>query len=115
MIKRNTTIRKLNAAILLLLFLFGSTPKLYLHNLIATHKDDIVAGNSSKQTTVAKLPVYCHCDNIVIESPFLPDDAKIEIQQAVAYTPFASCYIDNYNLPHQSYFELRGPPNRINS
>lgn len=115
MLKQNTTIRKLNAAILLLLFLLGATPKLYLHNIIATHKDEIVADNGSKQTSVGKLPVYCHCVNLVIESPFLPTDSKAEVQKAVVYTPLVSSYCDSYSLPHYSYFKLRGPPVSLTS
>ncbi len=103
-------IRKVFAAVLLLVFSFSITPTIILHNWIADHTDTAKeAGDDNKQQVSTK-KFYCHCDNIVAESPFTEtDDLIIPIpQQSFIVEP--GCLIVHTISTPRFYFSLRGPP-----
>ena len=85
-------------------------PKQFLHDAVANHKDEVTVDKCASQTTIAKLPIYCHCDNIVIESPFLGDASQVEIILHPVYIVFEYRYTGNYYSLHYSHYNLRGPP-----
>jgi len=102
-------IRRLLAACFLLLFSFCITPKRFLHELLANHRDAEISANQPVQQ-ITSLGFHCHCDDLVVVAPFLP-----EIQAAatvalsfvpVRYTEPVAAFIVTGHAPADS----RGPP-----
>jgi len=107
---KQLTIRKIFAAVLLLVFSFSITPTIILHNWIADHTDAAKkTGNCDKEQLNTEKR-YCHCDNIVAESPFTEtDDLIIPVPQRSFAAEPGSPVIRIISSPH-FYFSLRGPP-----
>lgn len=117
-LRNDQHIKKFIAAILLLVFCFSATPKEFLHSWFANHKDFQFAGDYLQHQkdnipNVTTSFFNCHCDNLVVESPYLND---VEENNLGIYSthiislhkPFASYF----SIPH-SHFYLRGPPQLI--
>ena len=107
-------IKRLLAALMLMLFAFSITPKKILHDVFANHKDSLVKtvrGTDAAQLTVAGF--NCHCDNLVAESPFTDEHTVFEIAAPLAFAEQKSAAIADFNSQSQFFFELRGPPSAI--
>jgi hypothetical protein len=63
------TIRRAFSGFLLVLFAFSITPKQFLHDLLASHKDNHIRSTGFNDQ-VAKSGLDCDCDNPVTESPY---------------------------------------------
>lgn len=109
---QNKIIKKSIAGLLLLLFAFSITPKKILHDLIANHKDTISKFPSAngKSQHINKATIYCHCEDLVAESPFTDPSVLIEILKPVVFSDQPVLRIFNFHSQHQLFFELRGPP-----
>jgi hypothetical protein len=108
MTANHKTIRLL-AGFFLLLFAFCATPKRFLHDILANHRDAL---------TVADYPVeqigasgfHCHIDDLVVVAPFLP-----EIQSTVSIvfetTPVHfSEPLSAFKIRYLAHADGRGPP-----
>ena len=110
----NTVISKHNikpflATLLLLIFAFSATPKLFLHNLIANHKD----GSSPRGSDMPQYAVtsfHCDCENLVVQLPYMGNP----VQQQEPVTKIFQCFQINKEHPiyptHYFIFGFRGPP-----
>lgn len=104
------TIHQLLAALLLLVFIFSITPKKFLHDAIANHKDKtiVVAAGDSPQYSHAAF--VCKCDNQVAESPFTDAAGGFSftaLRFFASYQPIETCRsYTNFFL----FFQRRGPP-----
>jgi hypothetical protein len=68
----NNYIRRSLAGFFLLLFCFCVTPKRFLHDLLANHKDaQNITGNPAEQ--IAASGFHCNVDELVVVAPFLPE------------------------------------------
>ncbi|MFI5124924.1 MAG: hypothetical protein ACHQDF_06335 [Chitinophagales bacterium] len=106
---QTSIIRRFSAAFFLLLFSFCVTPKRFLHDLLANHKDAERTANQPVQRFLAS-GFHCHCDDLVVVAPFLADIQPVEVP-AVTSTRFTyaeplSAFVFRY-LPHTG---VRGPP-----
>ena len=108
--KKDTIIRSLLAAFLLLIFAFSITPKITLHDFIANHKDTPFKSNFEKDAQLHKAGFNCSCDNLVVESPFTDDLSPVQIVITSAFPLRLTAHTNNFNTGHHFYFELRGPP-----
>jgi hypothetical protein len=70
-LKNSYTIRKLLAAFFLMLFSFCVTPKRFLHDLLANHKDEQFSASLPFQQFAAS-GFQCQVDDLVVVAPFLP-------------------------------------------
>jgi hypothetical protein len=107
---KNQSIRKILAALMLVLFAFSVTPKLLLHNLVANHKDTPVkcSANNNAQFNIAGF--NCGCDNLVVESPFVENSVTAEIITQQVFSQYINTEVKNFISVNQFYSELRGPP-----
>jgi hypothetical protein len=107
---KNQSIRKILAALMLVLFAFSVTPKLLLHNLVANHKDTPVkcSANNNAQFNIAGF--NCGCDNLVVESPFVENSVTAEIITQQVFYQYINTEVKDFISVNQFYFELRGPP-----
>ncbi len=104
-------IKQLSAALLLLLFLVGNTPKQWLHNIFANHTDykkDAALNNDI--AGIYKLRYHCQCDQPVIESPFVISVSAFTLSKTRQYLAYQSPPYVFVNTNHPVHFSLRGPP-----
>ena len=75
---KNTHIKKFTAGLLLIIFSFSITPRIFLHNWLANHKDAVV--NTTGKVQHINAPVFnCQCDDNVAESPFIYQDNVFKV------------------------------------
>jgi hypothetical protein len=70
-LKQSNTIRKVSAAFFLMLFSFCITPKRFLHDMLANHKDAQPFASVPLQQ-ISQSGFRCQTDDLVVEAPFLP-------------------------------------------
>jgi hypothetical protein len=108
-LRKNSLIRKFSAAFFLLLFSFCVTPKRFLHDLLANHKD-------ASSTTVhlfeqvAKSGFHCHVDELVVVEPFLPG---VSSPESLALPSSKTCFSEltfSVFLTCTPSADNRGPP-----
>lgn len=107
--KDSSLIKKFLAAFFLLLFTIGVTPKRFLHDLLAHHKDAAMVGRFS-QEQVSASGYHCHVDELVVMEPFLPG---LEPATALhlSFQPLRYCEpLASFHLSGQRQTEGRGPP-----
>lgn len=95
-----------------MLFAYGITPKITLHNLVASHRDGKVKKSlpDPNSTQLSKAGFNCQCDNLIIESPFVAETESLVITAQVGYAVFCDAFVaDVYSSAVFSY-SLRGPP-----
>jgi hypothetical protein len=107
------SISRFVAGFVLVVFAFGITPKLALHNLVANHKDRTTrhVHRDPGCTHWAKAGFHCPIDNLVVESPFVPGVANsfvlLKPQPAASFIPA----FPEAPVPVSGFtFSLRGPP-----
>jgi hypothetical protein len=101
-------IRRFSAAFFLLLFSFCITPKRFLHDLLANHKDAQTASQTSAEISSAGF--HCHADDLVVVAPFIPEIqtnpvAVLSSGIFVFKTPLSS-----FKRIYLSQSDNRGPP-----
>lgn len=107
---KNQYIKKIVAAVMLIVFAFSITPTIVFHNWLADHTDSVKKTRGTNGEQLGKKTFNCHCDNIVAESPFTEPVKEIV---ATAEKIFSSCktekqvqFTSSQNIIHS----LRGPP-----
>jgi hypothetical protein len=107
--KDSLLIKRFLAVFFLMLFSFCVTPKRFLHDLLANHKDAQSSATLPFQQ-IAASGFHCHVDDLVVVAPFLPGIQTIE-PVILSSTPL------NFSEPLLSVFysylshtDGRGPP-----
>ncbi|HVY75471.1 MAG TPA: hypothetical protein VG890_11610 [Puia sp.] len=101
-------IRRIFAALSLLLFTFSATPKKFLHDILANHKD--TERVSTTEPVFYASGFQCHCEDLVVVAPFLPGiQPEVTLLLAKLQPPFAQPLADMPPAfaPHTG---VRGPP-----
>jgi hypothetical protein len=112
-LNRSPIIRRFFAGLLLLLFAFSNTPKKTLHDFFANHKDVPVRSSGSKTLQFSQSGFNCHCEDLVVELPFIGAMPLPELATPACWRPVAYPAIRSASRPAPPrYFELRGPPER---
>jgi hypothetical protein len=106
---RNQTIRNLVSGLLLCLFTFSVTPKQWLHNIFADHKD-FYSNATGDHLQFTKSGFRCDCDNLVVNTPFIQVDGPGELTIGQFFQNYQGTTICNCNTGHHFLFHLRGPP-----
>jgi hypothetical protein len=109
----NKTIRKITAAILLLLFALSVTPKQLLHDAITGHKHTQVKYNGTVNFLAAKKSFQCNWDNDAVESPFTYQPDLQPDLSLPAYSSHVNYYSCNYYSAEYFFSPLRGPPSLV--
>lgn len=103
------TIKRSLAAFFLLLFSFCVTPKRFLHDLLANHRDAQTL-YSIPQQQVAASGFHCHIDDLVVVAPFLPGvqpTTPVNLDNGpIHFSESATTFI----LAELSQADSRGPP-----
>ena len=107
---KNNIIRAFLSAILMIVFAFSITPQIYLHDLVADHRDTPIKSNFSEQAQLSKTGFHCTWESLVVESPFINNFIPPIISIQKQFVKFERYFItDRLGLDY-FYFELRGPP-----
>lgn len=110
MLVKEVFIRRFIAALMLVVFSFSITPTILLHNWLADHTDTFKKTGGCDTEQVGTKKFYCHCDNIVAESPFTETATFIlEVPEKRFRSESGSYIPETISFP-QFYFSLRGPP-----
>jgi hypothetical protein len=104
------TIKQILAAGLLLVFSFSITPKKFLHDAIANHKDKAAVLSATGTPQFSHSGFVCKCDNQVAESPFTDvttcfDFVTIRLFSEYRHTQPCQFYSSSF-----LFFQRRGPP-----
>jgi hypothetical protein len=108
-LKNNTVIQKVLALAMLLIFAFSITPKKYLHDLVADHTD-YYSFHISTEASVGQAGFNCHCDDLVVSTPFIPTAFTTDISLPTLYNEYVVTSFRQFNLSTQYTKDLRGPP-----
>ena len=95
-----------------MLFAYVITPKITLHNLVASHRDG--RGKTSlpdaNSTQLSKAGFNCQCDNLIIESPFVAETKALVITPQISYPVFCDAFVADVYSSTVFHYSLRGPP-----
>ncbi|MES1224556.1 MAG: hypothetical protein ABUT20_54180 [Bacteroidota bacterium] len=103
-------IRQLIAGVLLLVFTFSITPKKFLHDAIANHKDKAGIALKGDTTQLSNSGFICKCDNLVAESPFTDAAVHFDFAAPQVFSVHKEALHYRFYSSTFFFFELRGPP-----
>jgi hypothetical protein len=95
---------------MLVLFAFSGTPKKFLHDLVARHKDTRSKFSPGSHTGVQQSFYNCHTEDLVVESPFIEGATTPELHVPVVY---AGGFVEQTARLYAFFpvrYSLRGPP-----
>jgi hypothetical protein len=103
-------IRRLLAGLLLVLFAFSGTPKRFLHDLVAHHKDTRSKFSPGAHAGVQQSFYNCHTEDLVVESPFMEGTSTPALHVPVTYTGGLIEMTARLYAFFPVLYSLRGPP-----
>jgi hypothetical protein len=105
---KNLTIKTALATLIFIVYAYSITPKIYLHNLVANHVDNckVLKANATEFSAIG---FSCKCDNLVAESPFIPEEATFP-QIHWVYFDHQSKTFFGFSSIDKVFSQLRGPP-----
>jgi len=110
-LKRKETIKRGIAFLLLLVFMVSMTPKSYLHDSIATHKDFTYCRHQHKVSACLHQQGFnCHFDNLVVTAPYIAYSPLFSFHLAVPYISFIADNATAYYCHFFFHTDSRGPP-----
>lgn len=97
---------------MLLIFSLSITPKLFLHNIFANHKDTLyyLTGNDPKNFQLNKVGINCQCINLVAEAPFINYDDPIQIIAPDFFSEKKPGFCLSFYDARHFFSAFRGPP-----
>jgi len=96
---------------LLVVFALGITPKVFLHKLIAGHKDlAYTCHGTTDQFT--KAGFRCNCDNQVVQVPYIHQIVAILLVVPICFPTDQITADHSFPCSPHLIFGLRGPPSR---
>ena len=100
------------AGFFLVLFAFGITPKIALHNMVANHQDGRTKNNLPDPSTTqfSTASFNCQIDNPVIESPFEMTVGQAYTAVETSFAAYKKTYVEAVYSTQQFCAALRGPP-----
>ena len=111
MLRIQQIIRPLITGFLLLLLVLGNTPRLWLHDLFATHSGCMTPGGDLKGK-VGMQPDRLHCRHmdVVIESPFIEASVLLLQPPSPVFPEIPAARIAYTLSGYTCRSGLRGPP-----
>jgi hypothetical protein len=103
-------IRQFLAGVLLLVFAFSITPKKFLHDAFANHKDKPALTSLENKPQFSLSGFMCKCDNLVAESPFTDAAAYFDFVPVQLFSVHKDATLYHFYSSTFFFFELRGPP-----
>ena len=95
---------------MLVLFALSGTPKKFLHDLVASHRDSRSKFASSTQAGLQQSIYSCHIEDLVVEAPFI---ATATAGLPPAPRVYTGGFVEMTARLHAFFpvfYSLRGPP-----
>ncbi len=105
-----STIKRLSAGVLLLLFMFSITPKIFVHALVAGHKDVHLSIGQEGTDQLNKASFHCDVENLVVELPYLYCPFSFQLEVLRVFRDHQTRPAPQFYSPDHFIFGLRGPP-----
>ncbi len=112
-LKKKNIIHSISVLALLLLFILSNTPKQWLHDIFANHKDCTIALSVSDKShpQISQQGFNCDCNSLVVEIPFTTShEIFIGLPPLKISSVFTSLPGKDFPSVYHFFFELRGPP-----
>ncbi len=100
---------RLGAGILLLLFALSIMPRLYLHDLFASHQD-IITHTSDAEPGIVKNGYNCNLNDLVATSPFTETVKVVTVDADLYFPVLHTRYTSQIATAAPDCFTRRGPP-----
>lgn len=84
-LRTHPTIRSLLAGVLLALFALGSTPKLFVHNLVTAHRDQPALLVHPGDVQLNAAGFHCHTESQVVEVPCISFSLSFRLEPPVVF------------------------------
>ena len=108
---KHKTIRSFSALLMLLIFTMSITPKVFLHDLTADHKDEVSVVLHCHDQHLDKVGFTCDCNNLVSTSPYTVEPVlNIPEPQAIVLVGYTPSYAEKVYAATTIFSSLRGPP-----
>ncbi|WP_276482551.1 hypothetical protein [Paraflavitalea pollutisoli] len=109
--KAHPVIKPLVALAMLLLFTLSITPRQYLHDLFADHRDIAVHTHDTDEDQLDTAGFSCNTHDQVAESPFTGHPAQPRITPPLLFpTATTQHFLTHLRLQAPSVVDGRGPP-----
>jgi hypothetical protein len=108
-LKHSSYIRRFTAVLFLLLFSFCITPKRFLHDMLANHRD-MQSAHCLPVEQLTASGFHCHIDDLVVMAPFLPG---IQTGNPVIFSSTSARFsepLSSIYFLYCSHQDGRGPP-----
>jgi hypothetical protein len=105
---KHSIIRGFAGCALLLLFTLSIMPRLYLHDIFASHQDIIT--NTGGEPGIVKNGYSCDVSDLVATSPFTETEQTIELRPEIFFPVLHTRYTSQIATAAPDCFTLRGPP-----
>lgn len=107
--QKNRIIRGFTAGILLVIFTLSIMPRLYLHDIFASHQD-IISKVDHDHPGIVKDGYSCDINDQVATSPFTELSQATELNQEIDFPVLHTRYTSQIATAAPDCFTLRGPP-----
>ena len=101
---------KIICSFLICAFALSITPVIFLHALVANHKDGYVGFKIDNTQKISKSTFNCKVENCVAQSPFIPAMGIAKYAVVKHFISLNKFYKNNFYCRHYFFCELRGPP-----
>jgi hypothetical protein len=108
-LQKHRIIRGSTTGALLLLFMLSIMPKLYLHDIFATHQD-LIRNSGQTQPGIIKDGYSCDVNDLVATSPFTESEKVTVFNPEIDFAVFHTRYTSQIATAAPECFSLRGPP-----
>lgn len=110
--KQHSPIQKLFALFLVATFALGNFPTKFLHMAFANHTDveSKIVHNQNGEAQFSLSGINCHCDNVVIVSPFNSNIQNKSFAQANFFPDFFIEDVLTLPVADTYFYQLRAPP-----
>ena len=103
-------LNKIICSFLICAFALSITPKIFLHALVANHKDGNVGLKKDNTQKISKSTLNCNVENCVAYSPFIPATSVPKYEAVKHCISLDIFYKNDFFSRHHFFCDFRGPP-----
>ncbi|HXS36079.1 MAG TPA: hypothetical protein VN721_05225 [Flavipsychrobacter sp.] len=100
---------KIVSGLMFLVFLYWITPREFLHNIFANHRDS-VENYHEKGVVIRTVHTHCSFLNIVVSSFLSSEKQYLSFEEIIHYTKWTLPIYHFHFTPSSNVVSLRGPP-----
>lgn len=109
-LRYSKTIRSAIAFFLLLVFVFGNAPKIFLHDAFANHTDVVSTCKHTNGVCLHQQGYNCHIDNLVVNAHYIFKPVVFAALLPLLFKSYFPPLLASFNSSRPSGTENKGPP-----